>query len=1058
MSSGPAGRRSRIYASLIILFVVCAGIATYVAQGSHRQPGKPDAVAAAALLPYRTVEPRLSGGWVYKPLRRTRSGPRDKSAAASRFRGSAASMVSQGEGAVGHLLLGNAAAAVDGLKAEASQSHNGDASNDLAGALLVRSEEIDDESLVADALAAADDALATDSRSEPALFNRALALGQLGLRFEARMAWDQYLKADHRSPWADEALRHLNALGFENQTDEWNRISEEAARSASVAGEIGLLAKRYPQQARLWAEGKVMNDWGTAILKGDLPTASGQLELARRVGQNLLESSGERLLADAVAVADRAVAHRNAEPLARAYVAYQKGRDEHRDNHPAQAEVTLRQAGAMFEAAGSPMAYVARRYVGSALHAQLKLVEAGAHLDAMAGEHLDQRGYRAIDASIGWERGACLMERGAISASVDVFTRSRDAFLKLGNIDLAAVMDAYLASAFDYAGDESSAWKARSRAFRALSRSGNRYRLLVVIESAGAAAIRAGKLGRASALLRISTAEAERQKSAIVAAEAFTFLAGVDAEKGDAHAAALDAGSARRWVAHLKDASVRARAEATLAFVDGLTLRKQDPIGAEKRFTDALRFFEHADRRVEVPRIYLERGSMKARMGDVSGARQDLESGIETVEFERRQVRDLGQRATLIAAFDALFEKAFDLAIKAGDSEGAFALTERHRARALTEMFDLGADPSTTEVKPLSLSAIREMLARDAAILEYCVLPDRLVAFVVRRQSFSSVTTSVSRDHIQRVLKVLRQATDSGTGDVVVAASVADGLLLQPIRYALGGVTHVAVVPDRYVSAAPFAALYDKVTGRFLIENVAITTAPSATLALDASKRAVTPGRQSSILAVAGDGFDAQRYPNAAPLAEAMGESKAVASLYATGRVLAGDAATPAAVIGAIQNYEVVHFAAHGIATLPVADSALLLAPSISDSGALCVRDIASLKLRKARLVVLAACASAMPGTRNDGAENLSLAFLAAGAPTIVANLSDVDDRASAPLMEALHRRIAKGDDPSEAVRDLTVNILRDFGHQVRLPFQWSNIVIVGGSGELVRDHERRAP
>jgi CHAT domain-containing protein len=1009
-----------------------------------------DPVRAAAALPYRLVEPRLSGGWGYKPLRPARSEIHDSSAAMRRLRGAAAGMINDGNG-VGYLMAGDAKGAIDALKRAQSGPHNADTSNDLAGALLVRADELDDGSLAADALAAVDDALSIDSRSAPALFNRGLAFERLGLRFEARRAWSRYLEVDPASRWSDEALHRLGVLGASDDTGEWERGSAQAQRLSPhmAAEQLGRLARQYPQQARLWAEGIAMNNWAVAILNSDTAAAR-WLQMAERVGTVLREASGESLAIDAVTVAGDAAARGQGTPLATAYVTYWAGRAAHHENHPVEAELNFRQAAAMFEAAGSPMMYVARYYVGSALHAQLKLVEAAAVLDGLAAEHLDTRRYLAIDATLGWERGACFMERGAISASIDVFTHSRDEFLLLGDTDLAAVMDAYLASAFDYLGDETSAWRERCRSFEALSRSGNRYRLLVIVQSAAAAAIRSGKWSRAAALLMVSTAEAERQKKAIIASEGFTLFARVEVERGNLRAATLHIKSARAWTGKLEDPSVRARAEATMAYVDGLTLRQRDASAASARFTDALHFFEHADRRIEVPRIYLERASIKESSGDIAGARQDLDAGIDAFELERRQVRDLNQRATLLTSFDVLFEKAFDLAMKVGDHPAAFALTERYRARALTEMFSLNANVADAEGSPLSLSAIRAALAPDAAIIEYSVLPDRLVAFVVRRGSFSTVMTPISAGRVAELAKAFQQTSEEGEG-AIAAASAADSVLMQPIRYALAGATHIAVIPDRHISNVPYAALYDSVTGRFLIENAAITIAPSATLALNASRRAGrSTTKHSSILAIAGSVFDSQRYPGAAPLDQVKREASTVASFYTTAHVLAGEDATPAAVIKALPQYDFVHFAAHGVPTIPTADSALLLAPSNADHGTLRVRDIAALTLHGIRVVVLAACGSAAPVPISDGATNLSLAFLAAGVPVTVASLTDIEDRASAPLMEALHRRISEGGDAAESVRAVTLSKLRDSNNQIVLPLKWSSIVVVGGSGDLV--------
>jgi CHAT domain-containing protein len=291
--------------------------------------------------------------------------------------------------------------------------------------------------------------------------------------------------------------------------------------------------------------------------------------------------------------------------------------------------------------------------------------------------------------------------------------------------------------------------------------------------------------------------------------------------------------------------------------------------------------------------------------------------------------------------------------------------------------------------------------------------------------------------------------TVGSDGDATVALSAADAVLLQPVRTALEGVRYVAISPDEFVSGAPFAALYDSRRGRFLVEDASVTIAPSATLTLSASRRAGL-GRHPSILSVAGDAFDTERYPGAASLDRAATEAADVASAYAKSQVLTARQASVDSVSAALSRYDVAHFAAHGVAKRPVGHTALLLAPSGGRGGELSVRDIVRLDLRGAKVAVLAACSSAAPTSRSDGADNLALAFIAAGVPTAIASLTDLDDEVAAPLMVMLHQRLSAGTDPSDAVRDIALEELRDQRGAIRQPLRWSNIVAVGGSSGLL--------
>jgi tetratricopeptide (TPR) repeat protein len=84
-------------------------------------------------------------------------------------------------------------------------------SADLGAALLERSRRLGTLVDAIGALEQTEAALRLDSRSLPALFNRALALENLKRVNEARQAWQEYLAVDSRSPWSEEARAHLRA-------------------------------------------------------------------------------------------------------------------------------------------------------------------------------------------------------------------------------------------------------------------------------------------------------------------------------------------------------------------------------------------------------------------------------------------------------------------------------------------------------------------------------------------------------------------------------------------------------------------------------------------------------------------------------------------------------------------------------------------------------------------------------------------------------------------------------------------------------------------------------
>ena len=123
-------------------------------------------------------------------------------------------------------------------------------------------------------------------------------------------------------------------------------------------------------------------------------------------------------------------------------------------------------------------------------------------------------------------------------------------------------------------------------------------------------------------------------------------------------------------------------------------------------------------------------------------------------------------------------------------------------------------------------------------------------------------------------------------------------------------------------------------------------------------------------------------------------------------RVLAGDAASKANVIGQVSGASYVHFACHAeFHWANAAESGLLLAKG----DRLRIEDILSpaLDLGSSQLVTLSACETGMTEFRTMPDELIGLvgAFLEAGAPAVISSLWPVDDVSTKLLLAEMYRR-----------------------------------------------------
>lgn len=249
-------------------------------------------------------------------------------------------------------------------------------------------------------------------------------------------------------------------------------------------------------------------------------------------------------------------------------------------------------------------------------------------------------------------------------------------------------------------------------------------------------------------------------------------------------------------------------------------------------------------------------------------------------------------------------------------------------------------------------------------------------------------------------------------------------LVWLPLAPALQGCTRVVVVPHRQLHYLPFGALHD---GRdWLMERVDIELAPSAAVWLAAAcAQQAHPLASPRLLAL---GVDSPGLPHV------RSELQAVSSAYGEqAQCLLGATAGAQALRKALTGPDaasVLHLACHGEFR---ADSPAFSALHLAD-GPLALHELGELQI-DAQLVVLSACDTGQSKVA-PGDEMLGLVrgFMLAGARQVLATLWAVDDQATAQLMGEFHRRLARGERASAALRGAQRLLARQGLH----PFFWA--------------------
>jgi tetratricopeptide (TPR) repeat protein len=338
--------------------------------------------------------------------------------------------------------------------------------------------------------------------------------------------------------------------------------------------------------------------------------------------------------------------------------------------------------------------------------------------------------------------------------------------------------------------------------------------------------------------------------------------------------------------------------------------------------------------------------------------------------------------------------------------------------------------------EPLDLAALQDDLGAETALVEYAVLDDEVLAFVVTGESIEAVRGLARGAEVSEALTQFHFQLGSlryGAARVrrhldALAARARERLgalydmLLRRVEERIGA-RRLVVVPHRALHYVPFHALWDG--GSYVVERREVSYAPSAGVLRRCLARPARAFDRALLLGVADE-----RAPRVRE------EVSALSPLFAEATALLDGDATLGALREGASRTDVLHLACHGQFRH---DSPLFSSLKLGD-GWLTARDAAALDL-SAGLVTLSACETGVSAVA-PGDELLGMVrgFLSAGAATLLLSLWTVDDEATAELMRDFYTRLRGGSRPAAALRGAQLRQLRERPH----PFFWSPFVLTG--------------
>ncbi|HXQ71036.1 MAG TPA: CHAT domain-containing protein [Pyrinomonadaceae bacterium] len=523
-------------------------------------------------------------------------------------------------------------------------------------------------------------------------------------------------------------------------------------------------------------------------------------------------------------------------------------------------------------------------------------------------------------------------------------------------------------------------------------------------------------------------------------------------------------------------------AEARESFSEAVSiaeaLRAQAAGGAEERqryFDGGLRAHHGMlsvlvkENRPQEALIFAERAKARSLLDMLQQGRVSVHKAMNAAEQQ--------EEARLKSQITQLNKQLARLKHSEKDAEVVAVETQLDKARLNYEAFQNALYAAHPELKTqrgeapiINAQELAELLPdASTVLLEYVVTGEQTYLFAITRTAENAevqfYTLPIKRAELEKQIESFRkQLATRDLGFRSSAVKLYD-LLLKPAQAQLRGRTNVVIAPDSNLWDLPFQALVNS-GGRFLIEDAAITYAPSLTVLREMTKRRMnqTPVRASATLLAFGNPISDRpkrshstlRDGQLDPLPEAVEEVKALARLYGASRskIYFGADAREDRVKSEAGQAGVLHFTTHGTLNnaSPMYSYLTLAEGGPNDDGLLEAWELMQLDL-KAQLAVLSACETARGRIgAGEGVIGFSWAMFIAGVPATVVSQWKVESASTRDLMVSFHRSLISPRAPqqskptkTDALRQAALTLMRN--PETSHPFYWAGFVLVGDGG-----------
>ena len=742
-------------------------------------------------------------------------------------------------------------------------------------------------------------ALGINPNSLEALFNRALCEEQMTLYAQAENDWREYLKRDSTSPWAEEARRRLQVL--EEKKKKASQTREGLLKDFLRAHESGnddaawsTLSRSRGRSGNLIVE-SLLDDFFRWSAQNNEREAGAVLQKLSYAGDVEAAKVGDAFTRD-LARSLKAANARQRERIAEGRQLVKQAIGRYNKSEFKEAIELLSAADRKFLESDDKCHHLfVEAWIG---FCYLRLQESEKALESFKrlSQEFAARNYKSMlaqsllaqaDAFTGRNEFSKVLEHASesLSLSQEIQDNANSVRCLMAGTAIQLIM-----------GDYNESLRATFRALRLAEELPADPKIIWPFYHE--ASLDFYFLGLPTAALEFEREALRLATTAgvpLLASRAYDRLALLQERLGNYPEAMRNSELARAEGEKITDEKMRTNILAHAAMNQGRLYRGSgDPQKAIASFDTALSLYQQLG--MDIYEYQVHKGKLLALMqlNDNDAAQAELDSTLYWFEKNREKIAEERLRNKFFDTEQDTYDVALDFAYsRKNDRVKALDFAEVSRARSLHDLMTKGArfggEDNNPELRldsvtpPLNAKEIQQRLPEQMQLLEYSVLPDKTIIWVITKNSITSNTTTIARDVLNQKTKqylYLLTRASPNKGEVMSMARELYTALIRPVEAYLNKDLQLCVVPDDKLNFLPFASLVSPDTGRYLIDDFTLQIAPSATVFVTSSENAKLrpPLSTERLLVVGNPRFDRKSFGDLPDLPSAKHEAEEIAS------------------------------------------------------------------------------------------------------------------------------------------------------------------------------------